>query len=221
MSKQTLQMTPQLYDYMIKNSVRELHILKELRIRTETVTGSQMIISPEQGQLMNLLLELLNAKKTLDIGTFTGYSALIAALALPKGGKVITCDINPETTNIAKEFWEKAGVSDRIELRLAPADKTLDELIESGASNSFDFAFIDADKASYKNYYEKCLKLVRIGGLIAIDNVLWGGRVADLNQHDRATDAIRAFNEELLHDKRVSISLVPIGDGLTLARKRV
>jgi predicted O-methyltransferase YrrM len=220
MSDYTLNLTPELYRYLLKNSLREPEVLKELREQTHTMSMSQMQISPEQGQFMALLVELIQAKKTLDIGVFTGYSALAVALALPKDGKVVGCDINGEWTKIARKYWEKAGVTDKIDLRLAPAADTLQILINQGEAGTFDFSFIDADKANYDLYYEKSLRLLRTGGLIAIDNVLWSGKVADSSVDDRDTVAIRALNEKLLNDDRVSLSMLPIGDGLTLARKR-
>lgn len=220
MSDITINLTPKLYDYFQKNSLREPEILKKLREQTHKMSMSQMQISPEQGQFMGLLMELLNAKKTLDIGTFTGYSALAVALALPPDGKVIACDINGEWTKIAKRFWELAGVANKIELKLAPAAETLQALIEEGEAGTFDFAFIDADKANYPVYYEKSLELIRPGGLIAIDNVLWSGKVADLAIHDRDTEVLRELNTKLVNDDRVTLSMLPVGDGLTLARKR-
>ena len=179
-----------------------------------------MQISPEQGQFMALLVELLNARRVLEIGTFTGYSAARMALALPEDGSILTCDTSPEWTEVACRAWQEAGVAGKIDLRLAPALETLDGLLESGEAESFDFAFIDADKTNYLAYYERCYDLVRQGGLIGIDNVLWSGRVVDPAVDDADTEAIRALNRRLHRDHRVTLSLVPIGDGLTLARKR-
>jgi predicted O-methyltransferase YrrM len=221
MSKQTLGLDPKLYQYFQLNSLREPTILWQLRQETAKHSMATMQISPEQGQFMALLVQLMGAKKTLDIGVFTGYSALAVALALPPDGKVIACDLDEEYTAIARSFWQKAGVADKIELHLAPALETQGKLIEQGQENSFDFAFIDADKSNYDNYYERSMKLVRPGGLIAIDNVLWGGKVADLDVQDNRTKAIRNFNQKLLRDERVTISLIPIGDGLTLALKKL
>jgi len=220
MSDTTLNLTESVYAYLKTNSLREPDVLKQLRLATSQQFKSRMQISPEQGQFMCLLIEILNAKKTLDIGTFTGYSALSVALALPDNGKVIACDTSVEWTNLAKHFWELGKVANKIDLRLAPALQTLDSLLANGEENTFDFAFIDADKQNYIAYYEKSLALLRSGGLIAIDNVLWGGRVADLRIQDEDTVAIRALNTLILADKRVSLSMLPIGDGLTLARKR-
>lgn len=220
MSEATINLTPDVYQYFHAVSLREPAILKKLRDETKKLSMHVMQISPEQGQLMGLLIELLGAKKTLDIGTFTGYSALAVALSLPKDGKVIACDVSTEWTDIAKSFWAEAGVANKIELCIAPALETLQSLIDQGEAGTFDFSFIDADKANYADYYEKSLILLRQGGLIAIDNVLWSGRVADPTNQDNNTVAIRALNEKLLHDERVTLSMIPIGDGLTLARKR-
>ncbi len=179
-----------------------------------------MQIAPEQGQFMALLIQLIGATKTLEIGVFTGYSSLCVALALPPTGKIVACDVSEEYTAIARRYWQKAGVTDKIDLRLAPALETLDQLLASGQAETFDFAFIDADKENYDHYYERSLQLVRPGGLIAIDNVLWFGQVADPQVQDNNTLALRALNDKLHHDERVTLSLVPIGDGLTLALKR-
>lgn len=216
----TINLNEDVYHYLINNSVREAPALAELRVETHKLSDSIMQISPEQGQFMALLMQLMGAKKTLDIGTFTGYSALAVALALPQDGKVVAFDVSEEWTNIAKTFWNKANVANKIELKLGPAVESLDELIANGEVNSYDFAFIDADKANYDHYYERALKLVRTGGLIAVDNVLWSGRVADPNEHDASTTSIRNLNAKIFRDERVSISMLPIGDGLTLARKR-
>lgn len=219
MANQTLNLTPAVYQYLLNHSLRELPVLTKLREQTRPMSMSQMQISPEQGQFMQFLIHLLNAKKTLDIGTFTGYSALSVALALPENGQVIACDINGEWTKIAKKYWELAGVSHKIDLRLAPAMETLQALIDHQEAGTFDFAFIDADKLNYENYYELSLKLLRRGGLIAIDNVLWEGAVADPAIQDDNTKAIRAVNEKVYRDQRVEVSMLPIADGLTLARK--
>jgi len=205
---------------MLSVSLREPAILKSLREETAKLSSSVMQISPEQGQFMALLIGLIGAKKTLEIGVYTGYSSLAVALALPDNGQIIACDISTETSAIAKRFWVKAGIEQKIDLRLAPALQTLDQLIEQGASNTFDFAFIDADKYNYTNYYERSLALVRPGGLILIDNVLWSGRVADSKDHDKQTEAIRQLNTMIYQDERVNMSLLPLGDGITLAQKR-
>ncbi|KYC40559.1 SAM-dependent methyltransferase [Scytonema hofmannii PCC 7110] len=217
MANQTLGLEKNLYDYLLSVSVREPKILTQLRQATAQHPMSQMQIAPEQGQFMALLIQLMGAKKTLDIGVFTGYSSLVVALALPPDGKVVACDVSEEYTAIARRYWQQAGVADKIELHIAPALETLDRLRSQG--ETFDFAFIDADKSNYDNYYEQALQLVRPGGLIAIDNVLWSGRVADPQVQDNRTNNMRAFNKKLYQDSRVAISLVPIADGLTLALK--
>lgn len=220
MSIKTLNLTDQLYQYLLATSLREPDVLKELREETAKLPQAIMQISPEQGQLMRLLIELMNAKKTIEVGVFTGYSSLSVALALPNDGELIACDVSDQFTKMARKFWEKAGVAHKIKLHLQPALKTLDELIQQKQHNTFDFAFIDADKQNYLNYYEKLLELIRPGGLIAVDNTLWDGDVAKPEVQDASTIAMRAFNQRVHHDERVSISLVPIGDGLTLLRKR-
>lgn len=219
MSDTTLNLTPAVYQYLLTHSLREPIVLQQLRHETHKMSMAQMQISPEQGQFMQLLVRLLQAKKTLDIGVFTGYSALVVALALPQDGKVIACDINVEWTRIAKQFWQKGGVAEKINLHLAPALQTLQSLMTQGEEGTFDFAFIDADKLNYDAYYEACLLLLRSNGLIAIDNVLWSGKVADPNINDENTMAIRNLNKKLVQDTRVNICMLPIGDGLTLVQK--
>jgi predicted O-methyltransferase YrrM len=201
--------------YVQEHSVREPAILRELRAATASVPMSGMQIGPDQGQFMALLVQLTGARRCLEIGTYTGYSALAVALALPEDGRVVCCDINEEWTAIARRFWKKAGMDHKIELHLAPALETLAKL-----EGPFDFAFIDADKPNYANYYERSLELVRGGGLIAVDNTLWSGWVADGKHRDADTRALRAFNDKLHRDERVAISLLPLGDGVTLALKR-
>lgn len=218
MSNKTLCITEELYEYMLSVSLREPDILRELRHETAEDENANMQISPEQGQFMGLLVKLLGAKRTLDIGVYTGYSSLCIGLALPEKGRVVACDINREWTDVARRYWEKAGIQDKIELHLGPAQQTLEGLLEKG-TDSFDFAFIDADKKNYVMYYEYCLQLIRPGGLIAVDNVLWSGAVADAAINDVDTEAIRSLNRKLHMDPRVEISLVPIADGLALARK--
>jgi predicted O-methyltransferase YrrM len=220
MSKKTLGLDEQLYDYLLSVSLREPEILRQLREETARHPRSVMQILPEQGQFMALLAQLLGATKTLEIGVFTGYSSLCVALALPPTGKIVACDVSEEYTATARRYWEAAGVADKIDLRIAPALQTLDDLLAAGLAGTFDFAFIDADKDNYDAYFERSLQLVRTGGLIAIDNVLWGGQVANPQVQDNSTQAIRAFNEKLHRDERVTLSLVPIADGLTLALKR-
>ena len=218
MSNKTLCITKELYNYMLSISLREPDVLRELRNETAQDENANMQISPEQGQFMGLLVKLLGAKQTIDLGVYTGYSSLCIGLALPSDGRVIACDINREWTDIARRYWRKAGVEDKIELRLAPAQQTLEDLLEQGV-DIFDFAFIDADKKNYDMYYEYCLQLIRPGGLIAIDNVLWDGAVADAAINDADTVAIRNLNQKIHTDSRVEISLVPIADGLALVRK--
>lgn len=220
MLKRTIGLDNQLYDYLLSASLREPEILLKLRQETARQPLARMQIAPEQGQFMALLVQLLRATKTLEVGVFTGYSSLCVALALPPTGKIIACDVSEEYTAIARRYWQKAGVAHKIDLRLAPALETLDQLLATGQAETFDFAFIDADKVGYESYYERSLQLVRPGGLIAIDNVLWSGQVANSQVQDNSTLAIRAFNTKLHHDERVTLSLVPIADGLTLALKR-
>jgi len=219
MTDRNIPLDARLYAYLQEHSLREHPVLRELREATAGMRHAGMQISPEQGQFMALLARMLNARRTLEIGVFTGYSSLAVALALPPDGQVIACDVSEEWTSMARRYWEKAGVADRIELRLAPAVKTLDALLESGEAGRFDFAFIDADKSRYGDYYERCLKLLRRGGLIVADNTLWSGKVADANVQDEDTKALRAFNDALHRDGRVAVSLLPIGDGVTLALK--
>jgi predicted O-methyltransferase YrrM len=220
MSTRSLGLEPRLYDYLLTVSVRELPILAELRAETAQLPSAGMQISPEQGQLMRLLVETLGARRALEIGVFTGYSSTCVALALPEDGELIACDVSEEYTAVARRYWRRAGVERRIRLELAPALATLDRLLASGQAETFDFAFIDADKENYAAYYERTLRLLRRGGLLAIDNVLWDGNVANADDQRSSTVAIRALNAQLHADERVSISLVPIGDGLFLVRKR-
>ncbi|MGF1611021.1 MAG: class I SAM-dependent methyltransferase [Kiloniellales bacterium] len=220
MSKKSITLDDRLYDYLLQVSLREPPLVARLREETATMPFSTMQIAPEQGQFMGLLVELIGARRALEVGTFTGYSALCVALALPSDGRVIACDVSEDYTAVARRYWQEAGVADKIDLRLAPAVETLEALLTEGAAGSFDFAFIDADKANYLAYYERSLELIRPGGLIAVDNVLWDGAVADPTREDEDTEAISALNEKLHKDERVSLSLVPVGDGLTLARKR-
>ena len=220
MTNQTLPLDDRLYDYLCSVSLHESEVLQKLREETAQHPMSQMQIAPEQGQFMALLVRLLGVKKALEIGVFTGYSSLCVALALPNDGQLVACDTSEEYTAIARRYWELAGVTHKIDLRIAPALETLDSLLDQGHSNTFDFAFIDADKSNYLGYYERSLQLIRSGGLITIDNVLWSGRVADPNEQDNRTQKIRDFNAALHQDDRVMISLLPIGDGLTLAMKK-
>ena len=220
MSTGILNYTKALRDYLWDKGINEHPALKELRIETAGLPESMMQICPEQGALMGNLIRMISAKRTIEVGTFTGYSALVVALALPKDGEVIACDVSEEWTAIGKEKWEQAGVSHKIDLRLGPAVDTLDELIQQGQKGSFDFAFIDADKVNYTAYYEKCLQLIASGGVIAIDNVLWGGSVLDSKRNDEDTKAIRELNDFVALDERVNISMIPIGDGVTLVVKK-
>lgn len=219
MSKTITSLNDQLYHYMLDVGLREPEVLRALREQTATLEMSAMQVSPDQGQFMAFLVKLIDARRIIEVGTFTGYSALTMALATSAETRIVCCDISEEWTNIASTYWGKAGVADKIDLRLAPALDTLKQLLLEG-KGCYDFAFIDADKINYDAYYEHCLELVRPGGLIAIDNVFWGGKVADPLEQDDDTRAIRALNEKLHTDTRIELSIVPIGDGLTLARKR-
>src|SRR5580658_2284439 len=210
----------ELWEYMRRVTLREPALLERLREETAVYPNSSCQISAEQGQFMGLLMHLIGARRTIEIGVYTGYSALSVALALPDDGRIIACDINEEWTSIARRYWREAGVDGKIDLRLAPALATLDGLISSGQGNQFDFVFIDADKTNYANYYERALVLLRPGGLVAVDNVLWYGRVIDSSFDDPDTRAIRAFNHQLRSDDRVWLSMLPVRDGLTLACKK-
>jgi predicted O-methyltransferase YrrM len=220
MSNKYLRLDDRIYEYLRAVSLREHGALRRLREETARMSQAQMQIAPEQGQLMALLVQLLGARRTLEVGVFTGYSSLAVALALPPDGRVVACDVSEEWTAVARRYWREAGVAEKIDLRLAPALDTLDGLLGGGQAGAFDFAFIDADKGNYDAYYERALELVRPGGLICIDNVLWSGRVADPAVEDEDTAAIRALNRKLHGDERVALSLVPVADGLTLALKR-
>ncbi|MGG6266126.1 class I SAM-dependent methyltransferase [Leptolyngbya sp. AN03gr2] len=219
MYKQAFGVDESLYRYILSNSQPESDILAQLREETAQMPQARMQISPDQGQFMAMLVRLMQAKKALEVGVFTGYSSLSVAMALPPDGTLIACDVSEEYTSIARRYWELAGVTDKIDLRIAPAIDTLDELLKDQAG-TFDFAFIDADKGNYANYYDRAIQLVRSGGLIAIDNVLWGGRVADETDQDKITNTIRAFNTKVAQDDRIIVNLLPIADGLTLALKR-
>ena len=219
MSNRTLAISESIYQYLCDHSLREDPILKELRDHTYDMEERAMQIAPEQGQFMQMLIKLIGAKNTIEVGVFTGYSSLAIALALPEDGRIVACDVNPQYTSVAEKFWVSAGVREKIDLRIGPARDTLSELISDGLTNTFDFAFIDADKVNYDHYYELCLQLIRPGGLITVDNVLWGGATADDSINDTDTTSIRALNDKLHRDERIDLSLVPIGDGLTLAMK--
>lgn len=220
MSSRTYQLDEAVHQYLLATSVRENEAQRALRAATLALPNAGMQISPEQGQFMRLLVELLGVRRAIEVGTFTGYSALCVALALPPDGRLICCDVNAEWTAIARQHWRAAGVDDRIELRLGPAAATLDGLLAEGGPGTQDLVFLDADKTSYDGYYEQALRLLRVGGVVAVDNALWSGRVADRSVQDEDTRAIRALNAKVGADPRVTASLVPIGDGLLLARKR-
>ncbi len=221
MSKRSITLTDDLYAYLLENSLRETDVMRRLRKETAGMPWSGMQISPDQGQFMALLVEIIGARRCIEIGTFTGYSTLAVAAALPADGEIVACDVNAQTTAVAKRYWQEAEVVSRIDLRLAPAIETLDALIAEGAENTYDFVFIDADKANYDTYYERALTLLRPGGLIAVDNVLWDGAVIDPARDDEDTEAIRRLNAKIAADQRVSCSMLPIGDGLMLACKQI
>ncbi len=220
MSSTTLGLEETLLTYLRSHSLRDTDLLKRLREETAKLPFGTMQVSAEQGQFMNLLVRLTGATRIVEIGTFTGYSSLCMALALPDSGKLVACDLSEDYTTIAKRYWTEAGVAGRIELKLGPALESLEDLLASGNAGSFDMAFIDADKTGYLGYYECCLKLLRTGGVVLVDNVLWGGRVARPEVTDDDTTALRKFNDHLHQDERIDLSMLPVGDGLTLARKR-
>ena len=220
MSNRTISLTDPVYDYLLDVSSREPPVLRALREETWRMSQRSMQIAPEQGQFMALMARLAGAKRCIEIGVFTGYSSLVTALALPADGRIVACDVSEEWTSVARRYWQAAGVAHKIELHLAPATATLDGLLARGQAGTFDFAFIDADKASYLGYYERTLALLRVGGLVVVDNTLWSGKVADMEVNDEDTVALRHFNEVLHRDERVDLSMLPLGDGLTLARKR-
>jgi predicted O-methyltransferase YrrM len=220
MARRSLAMSEPLEDYLRQVSLREPEILQRLRDETRRMPQGGMQISPEQGQFMALLVKLAGARRCLEIGTFTGYSALAVALALPEDGRILCCDVSETYTAVAKRYWAEAGVAGKIELRLGPALATVDTLLGQGGAGTYDFVFIDADKENYDGYYEAALRLLRPRGLIAIDNVLWSGRVVDPKAKDAETAALRALNLKLHDDDRIDLSMLPIGDGVTLALKR-
>ena len=220
MSNRSINLTDRTYQYMLDVSLREAPVLRDLREATASHPMVVMQISPEQGQFMAMLAMLSGARRCLEVGVFTGYSSLAVALALPDDGQIIACDIDEDFTRMALDFWRRAGVDNKIQLELAPAVETLDALLADGQAGRFDFAFIDADKVNYQHYYDRILDLIRPGGLIAVDNTLWSGDLADPDIDDADTVALRSFNKALHRDDRIDLSLVPIGDGLTLARKR-
>jgi predicted O-methyltransferase YrrM len=220
MTVRLLEITPKLYNYILSVSSRETKLMARLREETAKMPGAGMQIPPIQGQFLAFLVSLIGARRGIEIGTFTGYSALWVASALPEDGKLICCDVNEKTTAVARRYWKEAGVDHKIELRLAPALDTLKALLASGGAGTFDYVFIDADKENYDAYYERSLELVRQGGLIVFDNMLWGGAVADGRKRDVDTLALKAINAKLHNDKRIDLTLLYIGDGITLARKR-
>lgn len=219
MSNRTLSIDDRIYDYICDVSVNESDLLRQLRAETARLEYSEMQISPEQGQFMSLLIKLMGVKRALEIGTFTGYSSICVASAMPEDGRLICCDISPQWTQIAEKYWALAGLMDKIALYSQAAEKTLQILLDDGAAGSFDFIFIDADKQNYVLYYEMAIRLLRKGGMIAVDNTLWDGAVADPENNEPSTRAIRRFNDRVKQDDRVSISLLTIGDGLTLILK--
>ena len=220
MTNKTIGISDELATYVVEVGAREPGVLARLRAETAAIPGHEMQIAPEQGAFLALLVELLGARRCIEVGTFTGYSSTAVALALPEDGRLLCCDVSEEWTSMARRSWDEAGVADKIELRLAPAAETLDQLLAQGEESTYDFAFVDADKAGYDGYYERLLRLVRPGGLIALDNTLWGGKVLDEDAEDADTRAIQALNLKLAGDERVSLSLVPMADGVTLARRR-
>ncbi|MFP6591028.1 MAG: class I SAM-dependent methyltransferase [Candidatus Latescibacterota bacterium] len=220
MSSRNNNIPDELYDYILANSLRDRPELKALRDETALMPMAGMQISPDQGQFMALLVKAMGARKVIEVGTFTGYSALVVAGALPADGKLVACDVSEEYTSVGHPHWNKAGLALKIDLRLGPAVETLDVMIAAGESGQYDMAFIDADKKNYGLYYESCLTLLRPGGLILVDNVLWGGRVADPAEQDESTQAIRALTKKMHADERIDFSMLPVGDGLSLAVKR-
>ncbi len=207
-------------NYILDHSLRDRPELKALRDETAGMPMAGMQISPDQGQFMALLVKATGARKAIEVGTFTGYSALVVAGALPADGKLVACDVSEEFTSVGRPHWQRAGLAHKIDLRLGPAVATLDGMIAAGEAGQYDMAFIDADKENYPNYYERCLTLLRVGGLILVDNVLWGGRVADPAQQEESTRIIRALTQQMHADERIEFSLLPVGDGLSLAVKR-
>jgi predicted O-methyltransferase YrrM len=219
MSNQTLKLEERLSTYLRSIGVREPEVLQQLRSHNATYPQGHMQICPEQGQLMAMLVKLMAAEYILEVGVFTGYSSLVMALALPETGRIVACDVSIESTDIAQKYWRQAGVAHKIDLRIAPALETLQDLLLAGAEGKFDLAFIDADKANYPEYYERCLQLVRSGGVILLDNVLWYGRVADPAVTDKRTNILRDLNSKIHQDQRVELVTIPIGDGMTVVRK--
>ncbi|KAL2331174.1 hypothetical protein Fmac_018755 [Flemingia macrophylla] len=218
-NKQVVSLTPRLYEYVLKN-VREPEILRQLRQETASMRGSLMQVSPEQAQLLAMLVQILGAERCIEVGVYTGYSSLAIALVLPESGRLVACERDAKSLDVAKKYYQLAGVSHKVDVKLGLALDSLESLILNGEAGSYDFAFIDAEKKMNEKYFELLLQLVRVGGLIVVDNVLWHGKVADPLVYDPKTISIRNFNQKLMEDKRVSISMVPIGDGMTICRKR-
>jgi caffeoyl-CoA O-methyltransferase len=216
----SISLTPELYDYLLAHSLRETDLQRRLREETEARPMALMQAPPEEAQFLALLIELIDARRCLEVGVFTGYSTLAMALALPDDGRIVACDIDEETSAVARRYWREAGVDDRIDMRIADARETLQGLIDGGEAGTYDLAFLDADKTSYADYYEQILILLRPRGLLVIDNVLWNGAVADPAKSNESTEALRALNTKLHADDRISLSLLPVGDGITLALKR-
>ena len=220
MANKTIGISDELAAYVVEVGTREPDVLARLREETAAIPQHGMQIAPEEGAFLAFLVELTGARRCIEIGTFTGYSSTAVALALPEDGRLVCCDVSEEWTSVARKYWNEAGVTGKIDLRVAPAAETLDQLLADGAEAAYDFAFVDADKAGYDGYYERLLRLVRPGGLIAFDNTLWGGAVLDQDAEDEDTRAIRALNAKLADDERITLCLLPVADGVTLARRR-
>jgi caffeoyl-CoA O-methyltransferase len=220
MTNKTIGLSDELAAYVVDVGTREPRVLARLREETTALPEHRMQIAPEQGAFLALLVELTGARRCLEIGTFTGYSSTAVAMALPEDGRIVCCDVSEAWTSVARRYWDEAGVARKIDLRIAPATETLDGLLADGAESTYDFAFVDADKTGYDGYYERLLRLVRPGGLIALDNTLWGGRVLDQDADDEDTRALQALNRKLAGDDRISLCLLPVADGVTLARRR-
>jgi predicted O-methyltransferase YrrM len=220
MSNTSIGVPEDLNEYLVAHGVREPDILRRLREETAALPQHDMQIAPEQGAFMALLVEILDARRCIELGTFTGYSSLVVALAMPPDGRIVCCDVSEEWTSIARRYWAEAGVGDRVDLRLGPALETLDELLAGGAAGTFDFAFVDASKREYPDYHERIVRLLRQGGLVVYDNVFWAGDILDESKTDPDTLGVRRLNDRIAQDERVTISMIPVADGLTLARKR-
>ena len=220
MSNVSMGLPPDMQAYLVRHGVREPEILKRVRDETALLPEHDMQIAPEQGALLAMLVELVGAKRCIELGTFTGYSSLVVMLAMPSDGTMVCCDVSEEWTSVARRYWAEAGVADRVDLRLGDAVATLDQLLAGGAADTFDFAFVDASKRDYPDYHERIVRLLRRGGLVAYDNVFWDGGVIDDSMQDEDTLGVRRLNERLAADERVTISMLPVADGVTLARKR-